>query len=445
MKYKKVTILGYGKSGIAAAKLADALNIQVFISESRKDLTNLIGSQFKYEVGVHSDKIYDSDAIIVSPGISNKKKIKQNAINRGVDFISEIEFASLFTHSKIIGITGSNGKTTVSELLYKILNESGISVMLGGNTGVPLSNNVFNEIKLNKSNEYHIVELSSFQLEDIDVFNPEISCILNISPDHLDRYDNNFENYAKTKFNILKNYTKEKCKFIYNADDRVILSLINKYPNNDFISFSLKDKSNGNFINRGTFYYDNKACIKVKDLKIKGLHNQLNILAALSICDQINIDMDTINESIINFNPVEHRIEHFKKFENINFYNDSKATNIRSTIAAVNSFSENIILLLGGIDKSCTDFFTYLEKYLSRIRIILCYGQSGKYIYNQIKPHYNSIYLDDSFNDMLKKLISLIKPYDNVLLSPGCTSFDQFDSFESRGAHFKNYINEKLK
>ena len=445
MKNDKITILGYGRSGIAAAKLAKHIGFDVFISDSRKIIPELLESGYKYELGGHSQKIYDSSIIIVSPGISKKTEIKKNAINKGIKFISEIEFASTFTESKIIGITGSNGKTTVSKLIYRILIDSGLNVMLGGNIGIPFSENVYNEINENRNNNYHIVELSSFQLEDIENFNPNISCLLNITSDHLNRYNNDFIEYAKAKFKIIKNYNKDKNNFIYNADDTTILNYIDKYSDNNFTPFSISEDSlSFFFIKDEKIFGKNNFCLDLSKINLVGRHNYSNIIAALNICKLLDIKLDTVKQTIINFNSVEHRIEHVKEYNRINFFNDSKATNISSTIAAIRSFSNNIVLILGGVDKSSTDFLGSLKQYFTRIRIILCYGESGEYIYNQLKLHFSSIHINRCFDDMLERLKIIIREDDNVLLSPACTSFDQFDSFESRGLYYKSYIQENF-
>ena len=445
MKNNKITILGYGKSGIAAAKLAKHIGFDVFISDSRKLIPELLETEYKYELGGHSQKIYDSNIIVVSPGISKKTEIKKNAIKKGIRFISEIEFASTFTESKIIGITGSNGKTTVSKLIYRILKDYGLNVMLGGNIGIPFSENVYNEMTKNRNNNYHVVEISSFQLEDIENFNPDISCLLNITSDHLDRYNNEFMEYTKTKFKIIKNYDKDKNSFIYNADDTTILNYIDKYFDNNFTPFSISENSlSFFFLKDEKIYGENNFCLDLSKINLVGKHNFSNIIAALNICKHLDIKLNTVKQTIINFNPVEHRIEHVKEYNGINFFNDSKATNISSTIAAIRSFSNNIVLLLGGIDKSSTDFLESLKQYLTKIRIVLCYGESGEYIYNQLKLHFTSIHLNKGFDDMLERLRSVIKKGDNVLLSPGCTSFDQFDSFESRGLYYKSYIKENF-
>jgi len=302
------------------------------------------------------------------------------------------------------------------------------------------------ELKNNITNLFNVVEVSSFQLEDIVKFSPHISCLLNISEDHLDRYNNDLIEYAKTKFKIIQNFCDKKSMFIFNHDDPIIKDLIKTYSFKSFYPFSKKEKYNKSFyIESNCIFYDKKKFkLDLSNLKIPGEHNYLNVLATLIICDLINVNLDIAKKTLIEFQSIPHRLEYVCKYKEINFYNDSKATNISSTIAAVKSFSNDIILILGGIDKSATNFQTSLKKYFSKIRVILCYGQSGKTIYDQLSSSIKDIYIDKKFDDMLDRMKLIICNNDNVILSPGCTSFDQFKSFEERGNYYKKYIHKNF-
>ena len=423
---KKIGILGAGLSGLAAAELAHKLGANVFVTDFNKiNKINIKG--IESESGNHSNKILNSDLIIKSPGISRKSEIMKIILNSSIPIVSELEFASWFTKSFIIALTGTNGKTTTVELINNILKDYGLNTFLGGNIGVPFSKNVLNEINNtnNKKDNFHILEVSSFQLEDIKYFKPNISIILNISPDHLDRYDS-FKNYLNAKLNILLNQDKE-CYAIINNND---LNISNKKYSAKIINFSFSD--NKIIIN------NSDKSIDISTVKLIGAHNYENIAAASIASNLCGVKEKSIINSINNFKPLSHRLEKINIQSNKNYYNDSKATNLSATLAALESVDKNIILILGGIDKNNSDF-SILKNYSSKIKNIILYGQSRYDIKSKIS-NYFSIYIYKSFKDAVEDAIKIAEPKDNILLSPSCASFDQFNSYKERGNYFKEII-----
>jgi len=421
---KKIGILGAGKSGLAAAELAYKLGANVFISDFNKQ-NKVILKGIKSEFGNHSNKIMDSDFIIKSPGISRKSKIIKTILDSSIPIVSELEFASWFTKSFIIALTGTNGKTTTVELINKILNDYGLKTFLGGNIGTPFSMNVLKELnsKSSKENNFHILEVSSFQLEDIKYFKPNIAIILNISPDHLDRYDS-FLDYYNTKLNITKNQDKN-CHVIINKH----ITTNKKYHSN-VIKFCISN--NKIIINKL------EKSINIEKTKLFGKHNYENIAVASIVSDLCGIKEKSMINTINNFIPLPHRLEKINIQSNKNYYNDSKATNLSSTIAALECIDSNIILILGGIDKN-NDDFRGLKKYKNKIKNILLYGESRNKIKNQINS-FSNIFIFKNFKNAIKKSIQLSVPQDNILLSPACASFDQFKNYKERGNYFKEII-----
>ena len=380
---------------------------------------NLEGIDF--EVGGHSDKILDSDLIIKSPGIPNDISIIKKAIKKNIPIISEVEFASWFSDSPIIGVTGTNGKTTTVYLIHNIFLKAGFKSMLGGNVGIPFSDNVYKEILSEKKNRIHILELSSFQLEHIPYLSLDIACILNISRDHLDRY-NSFEKYINTKLNIIK-AVKPDGFIIFNNDDYLLKEkIINK---NNMIPFSYKDVQSKIF--------------KLDKIHLRGIHNHSNISAALAISKIYNIDFEIFIRSIEKFQPLPHRIEYVLTLNKTKIYNDSKSTNIDSMSVAIDTFNQNIVIIVGGVDKESSNFLNIFRQYSNKITHVICYGESGESIFNQIKNHIKSSY-NKNFEISVSNAISKCKGDDVLLFSPGCASYDQFENYIDRGNKFKEII-----
>ena len=440
---KKITILGAGESGLAAASLADYIGAEVFISDrnnqnkSHKSILNKIS----YEFGNHSEKCKNCDLIIISPGIDKRNDTISNLV-KDKNLISEIEFASWFTQSPIIGITGSNGKSTTVKLLESIFKTKYKNTFLGGNIGIPFSKNVLLENKNNLKDSIHILELSSFQLENISELKPKVACILNLSQDHLDRHLTE-KKYFKAKLNITKNLD-ESTYFIFNQN---IISKIDLHKiNTNKIIFGaddsryLIDKKNNLIINNEY----NKVVLDCNGIKLKGIHNYENILACFEIASIFGINDVIISNQISNFSPLAHRMEKINSQNKITFINDSKSTNIESTIFAINSSKQNTIIILGGYPKGRINYTKYLNPGMKNIQYMICYGKEGGNIYAQLNKSFNCVYIED-FEEAIIKSIKLSKDNDRILLSPACSSFDQFKNFEERGEKFKSIIKNYYK
>ena len=423
---KKITVFGAGISGLGASYLANYLNAEVFLSDIKyidesitKDLDQ---NNIKYEFEQHSNKCLDSDLVIVSPGINIKKNIIFKKINNNnIPIISEIEFASWFTNYPIIAITGSNGKSTVVKLLYEIFLKKYPNTLLGGNIGKSFSENILNEIKNNKKDIIHILEISSFQLENIYTFNPKVACIINITCDHLDRYKN-IEDYFNTKLNITRNF-KQGSYIVYDDKNKKLHEYYKNFKN----SFGLSSLNETKYI-------------LSKNTNLAGEHNIDNIRACIIIAKIFDIEKNDLKKALTDFKSLEHRLENFKKINGITFINDSKGTNVYSTKAAINSFDNNIILILGGskgiIEEELLDIIN-----TNSIRYIICYGEVGDDLYlslKKIKP----IMFFKLFQDAILESIKIATKGDIILLSPAFKSYDQFKNFEQRGKAFKKIVNK---
>ena len=423
---KKIGILGAARSGLAAAQLANKLGAKVFLTDI-KNSSNIKIDGINCEFGKHSDKILESDLIIKSPGIKNNSKIIKRINDSSIPIVSEIEFASWFTNGFIIALTGTNGKTTTVELINSILKNDGLVSFLGGNIGVPFSTNVLHEQdNLNNKQIFHVLEISSFQLEDIKYFKPNISIILNISPDHLDHHVS-FNDYLDAKLKITMNQDSD-CHAIIN--ERNILSLHKKSKAKQI---TFKVSKNDSF-----FIKDKKIELDIKNSLLKGKHNYENILSAFIACNLCGLNKKSIINSINTFKSLPHRLEKITFKLDYIFYNDSKATNLHATCAAIDSLESNIVLILGGIDKNNTDF-SVLKKYQNKIQKIVLYGESRNFINEQIADYFD-IYSYKNFGEAIYKSIKVAQDKNTVLLSPACASFDQFKNYEERGNYFKKII-----
>ena len=421
---KKITVIGAGISGLGACYLAKKLNAKVFLSDICRVESSiekkLITNNIKYELGEHTNECLNADLIIISPGVDiNKNNILKKINKLDILTVSEIEFASWFTKNPIIAVTGSNGKSTVVKLLYNIFKNKYPNTLLGGNIGKSFSENILHEINNNKSNVIHILEISSFQLERIVTFSPKVSCILNITSDHLDRYRNNDE-YFKTKLKITSNYNNDSC-IVFDDSNQKLLYNYKNFKNAIPFSSIKVDK------------YLSKN-------KLIGKHNIENLKACIIISKIFDIKYEELKSTISNFTPLEHRMEVFKKINGITFINDSKGTNIFSTKAAINSFNKNIILILGGskgnINKK--DFIELTKA--NRISYIICYGEIGNKLLLLYKNVIPATY-HELFRDAIIASIKKAKDGDKVLLSPAFKSYDQFENFEKRGNDFKKIVN----
>ena len=445
IKKGEIMILGTGISGIGSAKLAKKVGMDVFISDSkiinRNIKKQLVADNIKYEENGHSNhKLSVSNEVIISPGISFEelKKLHPNIIKN--KFISEIEFASRYTDAFIIAVTGSNGKTTTANLIYHVLKNSGLNVGLAGNIGIS-----FAACVCDFSYDYYVVEVSSFQLDHIVDFKPNISIITNISPDHLDRYNQNFELYINSKYRIVENQTHDGF-FIHNNDCKVSKNIFKKLkikPNQ--ISISLKKNSDNKkqiFIEKGkinSLINKNKLMLSINKIPLKGIHNLQNSMAAISVAQILKISNEKIKESLKTFKNIPHRLEHFLTIQKVKYINDSKATNVNAVFYALDSFSEPIVWIVGGIDKGNV-YDDLIPKVKNNVKAIICLGKKNKKLINTFSDHTDLIISTSNISDAVSNAYKISKPGDVVLLSPACASFDLFDNYEDRGNQFKNEV-----
>jgi len=442
---KSLIILGGGESGVGAAVLGKLNGYTVFLSDmgfikpNYKSLLEKYG--IDYEEGQHSsEKILKADEVMKSPGIPHKNEMVQQILQMGIPLVSEMELA--YRHkgnSKIIGITGSNGKTTTTSLIYHILKQSGADCALVGNIG----NSIALQIALDPKSIY-VAEISSFQLDDIDNFRPDIAVLTNITEDHLDRYGYNFENYIKAKFNIIKNQ-KELDFFIYCEDDTVTMEYLNNYPTQaKKYSFSLKHEvTQGAYIKNEimTMKTNETDTMSIYDFALKGMHNQYNTLAAGITTSLAGIRKEKIREAISSFEGLEHRMEMVASVRGVKFINDSKATNVNSTWFALESMKTPVVLILGGVDKG-NDYSLLSEMVKEKVKAIVCLGIDNEKIHLAFKDDLSTIIDTTSMEDAVAAAYSLSVKGDVVLLSPACASFDLFKSYEDRGKQFKTSINK---
>ncbi len=438
----KIVVLGGGESGFGAAYLAKKKGLEVFLSDKgliKDDYKNLlIDAGIEFEEGQHTEeKILSADWIIKSPGIPKKAEIIFKINQKGIRLSSEIEFASEFTDAKIIAITGSNGKTTTTSLIYHILKNDDLKVGLGGNIGKSFAKQVADE-----NFDYYVLEVSSFQLDDIQNFRPHISLLLNLSQDHLDQYNYNYEEYALAKFRITENQENDNF-FIYNKDDEMSLSLLGKLEiKAKMIPFSTKEK-----LKEGGFIDDDKIMVKladefsmkVEELSLVGNHNIANSLAASIAGKILQINNESIRNSLMTFQAVEHRLEQVAEINGVKFINDSKATNVNATYYALESMKQPTIWIVGGVDKG-NDYIEIEDLVKKKVKAIVCLGIDNQKIIDFFQDKMESIYSTSSMQEAVKVSKSLAEKGDTVLLSPCCASFDLFNNYEDRGNQFKKEI-----
>lgn len=438
----KIVVLGGGESGFGAAYLAKKKGLEVFLSDKgliKEDYKKLLlDAGIEYEEGKHDeDRILAADWIIKSPGIPKKAEIISKTNKKGIRLSSEIEFASEFTDAKIIAITGSNGKTTTTSLIYHILKNDDLKVGLGGNIGKSFAKQVADE-----NFDYYVLEVSSFQLDDIQNFRPYISLLLNLSQDHLDQYNYNYEEYALAKFRIAENQENDNF-FIYNKDDEMSMNLLEKLEiKAKMIPFSLKEK-----LKEGGYLTENKMVVKLHDefsmkideLALVGNHNVANSLAASIAGKILKISNESIRNSLTTFQAVEHRLEQVAEINGVRFINDSKATNVNATYYALESMKQPTVWIVGGTDKG--NDYTEIEDLVKRkVKAIVCLGLDNQKIIDFFKEKKELIYSTSSMEDAVKTAKSLSKSGDTVLLSPCCASFDLFENYEDRGNKFKKEV-----
>ncbi|HEA30911.1 MAG TPA: UDP-N-acetylmuramoyl-L-alanine--D-glutamate ligase [Leeuwenhoekiella sp.] len=440
---KKLAILGGGESGVGAALLGKKEDFEVFVSDygkiKQKYKDVLINNEIEWEEGGHSEvKILEADLVMKSPGIPDKTPLVISLKAKGIPVISEIEFASRYTDANLIGITGSNGKTTTTAMTAYILKQAGLSSMAAGNIG-----DSFAKCVAEKNIENYVLEISSFQLDGIVDFAPHIAVITNITPDHLDRYEYKFENYIASKFRIAMNQTETDC-LIYDADDPVITDWLQKHPvKSRLLPFSVSKK-----IKEGAYLADEKIIIEIDNnqltmstanLSMKGVHNTKNAMAAATVSRLLNIRKATIRESLEGFQGVEHRLEQVLKINNVSYINDSKATNVNATFYALDSMTAPTVWIVGGTDKG-NDYKDLFPLVNEKVKAIICLGVDNRKLMDTFSNMVDVIIETQSVVEATKIAYKLANKGENVLLSPACASFDLFENYEDRGRQFKEAV-----
>jgi UDP-N-acetylmuramoylalanine--D-glutamate ligase len=443
---KRMVILGGGESGVGAAILAAQEGYEVFLSDggALKDAyrstleDHLIGFE---ERGHTEERILEADEVMKSPGIPESADIVRRIREKGIPVISEIELA--YRHKgegRIIGITGSNGKSTTTALTYHICRHGGLDCALVGNIGYSFARQVAEDPKA-----WYVVEISSFQLDDIAAFRPEVAILTNITEDHLDRYDHKFENYIASKFRITMNQTQTDY-FIYNDDDPVIKKNLHRFPiNSNHLPFTMQQESNkGAYIKNGQMNINagaERVQMSIYDFALKGIHNQYNTMAAGIASATVGIRKEKIREAIKSFEALEHRMEYVGAVRGVEFINDSKATNVNSTWYALESMEKPTILILGGVDKG-NDYSLIRELVREKVKAIVCMGVDNRKIHEAFQNDVALMVNTASAAEAVKAAFHFATKGDVVLLSPACASFDLFKNYEDRGRQFKEAVRD---
>jgi len=443
MNKQKIVVLGGGESGTGSAILAVAKGYDVFLSDAGIIKENykkeLLEKGIEFEEGNHSEeKILLANTVIKSPGIPDKNPLIKKIKERGISIVSEIEFAAQFTNAKIIGITGTNGKTTTTSLVYHILQKAGLNVGLGGNIGKSFARQV-----AESNHDYYVLELSSFQLDGMFNTKVHIAILCNITPDHLDRYDYKLENYIDSKFRITQNQTEEDY-FIYCIDDEITTASLSKIKGKaKQIPISIKQElSEGAFVKEKTIHFNitqNPFTMSIDDLALQGKHNAYNSMAAGISARIMEIRKEIIRESLSDFENIEHRLEFVAKINGIDFINDSKATNVNSTWYALESMQNPTVWIVGGQDKG-NDYDMLLDLVKEKVKAIVCLGLDNSLIINAFSKAIPNIVETQTAGAAVQAAYRIAKKGETVLLSPACASFDLFENFEDRGRQFKHAV-----
>ncbi|MFN8293440.1 MAG: UDP-N-acetylmuramoyl-L-alanine--D-glutamate ligase [Chitinophagales bacterium] len=440
---KRLVVLGGGESGVGTAILGMKQGYEVFLSDGGEIKPKYIKVLNEYGIAYESNthtahKILNADVVMKSPGIAHKTPIVKELKAAGVRIVSEMEFAAPFTNAEIIGITGSNGKTTTTALTYHILRNAGLNVGLGGNIGRSFAWQVATE-----NFEYYVLEISSFQLDDIETFRPNVAVLTNITPDHLDRYNYELDNYVAAKFKIGK-WQNESDYFIYCADDEITMQNMDRYPTKaQKIPFSLEKKyKQGGYVENETLFINinqTQFTMSNSELGIKGRHNTYNSLAAGIVANIYGLRKDEIRKSLSDFKSLEHRLETVTKVRGVEFINDSKATNVNSTWYALETMSKPIIWIAGGVDKG-NDYSVLTPLVQKKVKALVCLGEDNTKLHSAFGKAVDVIVNTNNIHDAVKMAYQLGAPGDVVLLSPACASFDLFQNFEDRGMKFKEEV-----
>ena len=441
----RVVILGGGESGVGAAVLASVKGYDTFLSDSGTisgEAKSLLERyNIPYEEGGHTkENIFNADAIIKSPGIPDTVPIVEELTAKDIPVISEIEFAGRFDNSVKICITGSNGKTTTTSIIYFLLKNAGLNVGLAGNIGQSYAYQVATE-----KFDYYVLELSSFQLDGMYDFKADIAVLLNITPDHLDRYNNEMENYIKAKFRITRNMSSEDC-FIFCDDDEITISHLNKIV----LQAKKLPFSQNHIIDEGAYVDREKMVVRyaneeyqmfLNELSLQGKHNIYNSMAAAIAGKILNVKNEVLRESLLSFKGVEHRLEKVLKVKNVLYINDSKATNVNSTWYALESMNGSVVWIAGGKDKG-NDYEPLMDMVKEKVRVLICLGVDNSKLHEAFADKVDEIYDTLSAEEAVRVAYTVARRGEMVLLSPACASFDLFKNYEDRGRQFKKAVSD---
>lgn len=434
---KRIVVLGAGISGVGAAVLAKKKGFDVFVSDNGK-ITNenkkvLLNNRIDWEEDQHTiDKILNANEVIKSPGIPDEVELIQKLYEQNVKVISEVEFAFRYTKAKIVAITGSNGKTTTTLLLGHMLKNAGYDVLVAGNIGTGFALSI-----AERDYDYIVLELSSFQLDGIQNFRSDIAIILNITSDHLERYDHKLENYIKSKFRISKNQT-EYDFLIYNKDDPIVNKVQTKAKKLP-ISLIKEQNEGGSLNNNELIIKINNQTMRIQELALNGKHNMFNSMAAAIAARVFEVKDTVIRQSMIDFQNVEHRLEYVITVHGIDFINDSKATNVNACWFALESMQKDVVWIVGGVDKG-NNYAELDEMVISKVKAIICLGENNQRIIKSFQGKVDTIVQASSMKEAVNHSFTLANKGEVVLLSPACASFDLFENYEDRGFQFKKSV-----
>jgi len=446
IKGKAVTVVGGGRSGLSVARLLMAAGARVFLTDNksaRADLTRTLEAlDVRYEFSGHTSRALEADFLVVSPGVPSTITLLQQAIQAGLAVLSEIEVASWFCKAPIVAITGSNGKTTTTSLLGHILKRAGRKTFVAGNIGMPFADYAADATP----EDVVVLEVSSFQLDNIDKFRPDVAMLLNITPDHLDRYDDNFSTYAKSKFRIFENLQDDDV-LIYNHDDALVRDHVKRTAKNrafKFFGFSVNCKREiGAFVREGALILKinqrEEVLMQVEHLALQGQHNLSNSLAAAVAARVMEVRSDVVRESLASFEGVPHRLEFVREMEGVRYVNDSKATNVNSVWYALESFEDPVVLIIGGRDKG-NDYLPLRPLVRRKVRALIAIGESADKVIDALGGDVLQNVKADSMDEAVRMAQLFAHDNDVVLLSPACASFDMFQNYEDRGDTFKRLV-----
>ena len=434
---KRIVVLGAGISGVGAAVLAKQKGFDVFVSDkgiiTDDNKAVLLNNEIDWEEGKHTcEQILNADQVIKSPGIPDGVDLIQQLIAKEIPVLSEVEFAFRYTKAKIAAITGSNGKTTTTLLLGHVLKSAGYDVLIAGNVGVGFSLAI-----AERDYDYIVLEMSSFQLDGIKNFRSDVAILLNITPDHLDRYDYKLENYAASKFRITKNQTEQDV-LIYNADD-ALMKVLNTKAKKLPISLTTEQIEGGFYNNNKITINLNNNTMTMQELALQGKHNIFNSMAAAMAARVFEVKDTVIRQAMIDFQNVEHRMEYIITVHGIDFVNDSKATNVNACWYALESMTKDVVWIVGGVDKG-NDYAELGEMVSEKVKAIICLGENNENIINAFAGKVDTIVQASSMQEAVTQSYALAGKQDVVLLSPACASFDLFTNYEDRGLQFKKEV-----